>query len=301
MAYGWKFTDFRVRIAGQPFLQMRKTCTLCIGVTFPFLLGNAQDDAALTGANTTTPAETAVAMGYAAQGNVAMNQAQKENEVQAALQKAREKRALQQAMVNYTQKPEPITTAEQFLAANRPPMPRSSGPSEFAVTSRQQSYVPEFEPQTGPADSGMTASVEPALPSRKPGLFDRLRSKKPKQQEVGPAFDDAPVPPPADDTTGMSDTESAAPAALQPNAAAAISFSDGQESEKPGLLGRLFKREKGGVATLPQDPAVVMEPVVTAPPVEAVPEADVPGGIPSPPGFDDPAAPSVRVTPSGSD
>ena len=128
---------------------MKNNRTLCIGLPFFLTLCNAQDDAALTGAATTTPAETAVAMGYAAQGNVAMNEALRKAELQAALQKAREKRATQQAMVNYVQKPEPITTAEQFLAAHRPPMPRSSGPSEAAVASRQRSYVPEFEAQTG--------------------------------------------------------------------------------------------------------------------------------------------------------
>ena len=301
MAYGWKFEGFRFRIAGETFNQMKNNRTLCIGLPFFLTLCNAQDDAALTGAATTTPAETAVAMGYAAQGNVAMNEALRKAELQAALQKAREKRATQQAMVNYVQKPEPITTAEQFLAAHRPPMPRSSGPSEAAVASRQRSYVPEFEAQTGRAESAPSVPSESTTTPRKPGLFDRLKWKKSKSQEGNPSFAEMPAPPPSEYPRGMVDSspaaEGIAPGAVPSSAPAAVAIPDMTQPEKPGFLGRLFKREKESATVLPPSSATALSPATGIAPLATDPDGEpdtvTSGGIPSPPGFDAPTTPSA--------
>lgn len=291
---------------------MKNKRTLCIGLPFFLSLCNAQDDAALTGVATTTPAETAVAMGYAAQGNVAMNEALRKAELQAALQKAREKRATQQAMVNYVQKPEPITTAEQYLAAHRPPMSRSSGPSEAADSSRQRTYVPEFEAQTGRADSAANTSSESTPAARKPGLFDRFKWKKSKSQESNPSFVDPQAPPPSEYPRGMVDAspaaEGIAAGAVPSSAPAAVAVSDMKEPEKPGFLDGLFKRTKESATVLPPSPATAVSPATALPPLVTpdgapgnVPSAAIPGGIPSPPGFGAPTPPSTPASSAPTD
>jgi hypothetical protein len=306
---------------------MRKTLWPVVAVTFISTLGNTQDDAPPVSTGAALPATTVtgsgpggvstagvpvggvstegVAMGYAAQGNVAMSKAQHEAELQRAAQSSRQQKALKEAMAAYAQKPQTITTAEQFLAVNRPP----AGPprdGDFAMSPvKTSTYVPEF--QTTPSrvngtggDSGgpSTMSGSTPQPARKPGLFDFLKSKKSLPAQVDPGANpyslDAPAPPPAGyvqpGAAAAPPGSGAAPMGDQSEAIAAATVAPAP-TEKPDFFSRLFgkgKKSSPAEAALPAPdevgtaPAATGEPSATVAP--AAPAADS-GGIPTPPAF----------------
>lgn len=244
-------------------------------------------------------------MGYAAQGNVAMNKAQHEAELQRAAQVSRQQKALKEAMAAYTQKTQPITTAEQFLAANRPPaMPPREGDGGMSPV-RTSTYVPEFQTTGSRVNrSGEGTSAAPpamsgtALPERKPGLFDFFKLKKSAPAAVDPGPNpytlDAPAPPPAgyvqpaaagEATTGSGP----APMVDQSEAIAAATVSAPPE-EKPDFFSRLFGKGKKSSASETSVPAPAPDVVGAAPAVSDEPSATVApatesGEIPTPPSF----------------
>lgn len=133
-------------------------------------LGNAQEDA--------LPVSTV----YATQGNVARRQSLDEAEMQAAVQAAREEKALKAAMATYSQPRQVITTPAQFLAANPPRVPAAAdGEGDLSgVVVKKEEEVPEFEPVPGTNGPGASspdpAPVRTALPV-KAGFFEKLKVK----------------------------------------------------------------------------------------------------------------------------
>lgn len=213
-----------------------------MAVTLFTALGNAQDDAAPDSASAPSP-------GSAARGNVAMSKARHEVDLQRAALTSREQKALKEAMAAYAPKPAPITTAEQFLAANRPPAaPPREGDSAFSRV-RTSTEVPEFLPTPGrvktPAgrDSARTTRAA-ALPGGKPGWFDLFKSKKGSAPVTDVATDpsarEASAPPAADYPPPVSDLTPV----TEPDATTVPTASASSPEPKPDFLSRLFGKGK---------------------------------------------------------
>lgn len=102
--------------------------------------------------------------------------------MKAAVQAAREEKALKAAMATYSQPRQVITTPAQFLAANPPRVPSAaSGEGELSgFVVKKNEEVPEFEPVPGTsvpeASSPNAATVQTALPA-KVGFFEKLKAK----------------------------------------------------------------------------------------------------------------------------
>jgi hypothetical protein len=304
---------------------MKRTLWPVVAVTFFGTLGNAQDDAGSASPESTLPPTTVtssaatyqpapqestggispegVAMGYAAQGNVALNQARHAAELLRAAQVSRQQKALKEAMAAYAQKPQTITTAEQFLTANRPPaQPPREGDAGMSPV-RTSTYVPEFETTTsrvnrlGSGTSGpSTMSGTAALPERMPGLFDLFTSKNNAPTAVDPGANpytlDAPAPPPAGYVQpGAAEAPvgaGATPMVDQSEAIAAATVSATEPEEKPDFFSRLFGKGKKGSATealVPAPDPVGSAPAESAEPSVTVAPAPEAGGIPTPSAF----------------
>lgn len=148
--------------------------------------GNAQDSA------------VPVNSGYGVQGSLAMSRAQNDADMQRAIQRARETKALKEAMVAYAPTQQLYTTPAQFLSANRPPAPAPRNNTGVTATSpvKTSSEIPDFEkpantsrPEATPAPVSVTPTE---LPSRRGGLLDRLFKREKESPEVAPSV--APVP-----------------------------------------------------------------------------------------------------------
>lgn len=260
------------------------------------ILGNGQD-----GALPPTVVQNAPGI----QGNVAWTRAQQDAELDRAAAAARQKKAVMESMLTQVQRPPVITSAEQYLAVNRPAVPRSpegSGPSPQAM--RSNAYVPAFEnapARTGVAQGATSAPASPELPQKKGGLFSLFKSKE-KEAETAP---DLPPPPPASyPETPVGETMGSAPPAEEA-ASSSSATEQSVEAEKPSLFGKLFARDKATEPSLPGQ-ATLLPPAGDAGAVGAmptVPEAaeapattGSPDGIPNPPSFDAPEAPTSAPT-----
>jgi len=304
---------------------MKRTLWPVVAVTFFSTLGNAQDDAGSASPESTLPPTTVtssaptyqpapqestggvssegVAMGYAAQGNVAMNKAQHEAELLRAAQVSRQQKALKEAMAAYAQKPQTITTAEQFLAANRPPaLPPGEGDAGMSPV-RTSTYVPEFQTTTsrvnrsGQGTSGpSTMSGTATLPERKPGLFDFFKSKKSAPTAVDPEANpytlDASAPPASSyvqpGAAGAPAGAGATPMVDQSGAIAAATVSPAPAEAKPDFFSRLFgkgKKSSAAEVVAPAPDYVGTAPAEAAEPSATVAPATEAGEIPTPPSF----------------
>jgi len=233
---------------------MKTTFHLLLALALIVTLGNAQEDA--------LPVSTV----YATQGNVATRQSRDEADMQAAVQAARQEKALKAAMAAYTQPRQVITTPEQFLAANPPRVPAAPNGegdlSGFMV--KKDDEVPEFEPVSGGAGSrGPLLSAVPieAEPAGKAGIFDWL---KPKKQSASPA----PAPNTLEADPGSSPVERPKKgpfAALFKRGDVAPSPASGENSERPPGT-----EVSNGLATTTAETAVSGERVsAPAPPIDS--------------------------------
>ncbi len=279
-----------------------------LAIPFFTLLGNAQDDA--------EPASAP--MGYAVQGNVEMNQTLRETEMQRAVQTARERKALKEAMAGYVQKPTDITTAEQFLSVNRPPgMPRREGDTEISPV-KTSTYVPEFQttagrvnPSSAPSESvPMAEPPTAAIPpdEEKRGFFSFLRPKRNRPEET--ASDRGILPPPSDYTTptalpvegSATDAASATTGEAITTATVAATASTGSSDENPGFLRRLFGKGKKEASppmpvSVPPYPEAEVSSGEAAPPLPATSSSPSPTErleIPSAPAFQGTSSPPPR-------
>jgi hypothetical protein len=155
--------------------------------------------------------------GYGVQGSLAVTRAQNEADMQRALQRARETRALKEAMAAYAPTRQIPSTPAQFLTANRPapPLPQSGGAVTSIAPVERVPEVPYFEkpvefPSPEPAPSPSPVSIEtPSPPASRGGLLDRLfkrekeapetassNSQLPLRGELPPAPPVAPAVPP---------------------------------------------------------------------------------------------------------
>lgn len=290
---------------------MKKALFWILGISCFAALGNGQDDAVAT-----TPPPN----GWGVQGNVAWTKAQHAAELEKAALAARQQKALKEAMGSYSRAAPPIMTAEQFLAANRPPASASPplGDSAPVNLARRQEYVPAFESTPARAGRGepSTASVQAAsgsstvdLPQKRFGLRDLFRGKEKGANEISgdlppnPYVDSPPIPastyptpletvvPPAADSSEM------APPAADAINEATLGTLEGPGPEKPSFFGRLFgknKSETPGIPTEPAAPAPVEGAALPSMLAEAGGEAG--DGVPAPPTEMAPAGPA-RSTP----
>ena len=210
-----------------------------VGVSlFPFL-SNGQDNAVYS--------ETNPATAFGTQGNVATNQSIRDNELKRAVQDARELRAIKESMASSATNAErpTIYTAEQFLAANRPP---ALPPREREFPERRSSYVPEFE--TGvvnnsaepPTDFSppQVQGTREEMPRRRKGIFGLFMPQE-REQEF-----EASVPPPeyrdlepqANPDAPLDSTDLAA------QEVAMMEATQSAPNEEAGLFGRLFKTKQ---------------------------------------------------------
>ncbi|NLT70623.1 MAG: hypothetical protein GXX91_08000 [Verrucomicrobiaceae bacterium] len=281
------------------------------------MLGNAQDDAA--------PVSVPAAMGYAAQGNVEMNQARHEAEMESAVRTARERKALKEAMAGYARKPTDITTAEQFLSANRPPAsPPREGDAETSPV-KTSTYVPRFETTASGVNSsaassaagsgaGTPTAVAADLAEEKRGLFSFLRPKRNRSEETD--SDPGSRPPPSDyPTPATAPVVGAATESGETEVGEAIAtatVSDGSSDENPGFLRRLLgigKKDTPPPVTVPAP----LDPGAGQPSLEAaapVPDTSSPGTptepterleIPSAPAFNGTSSAPPEASLSGAD
>ncbi len=255
---------------------MKTTFWLTLALSLFIGFGNGQDGAV----STTPPAD-----GWGVHGNAAWSKAQREAEREQAAAAARQKKALMGAMSSYVQPPAPITTAEQYLSAHRPPAPpRDEGAAPSPV--RRDAYVPEFETSPAPSGSGReTPSGAAAAVQEKRGLFDLFKPKRksPDSPAPGPNPDTAESVPPAA-TYPEGSAAAAAPQASAPTDSAALAAATQGEAEKPSLLGRLFgnkEREKTPPSPMPHP--TLSAPVDSAAP--APPTSADAAEIPEPPSF----------------
>lgn len=255
------------------------------------ILGNGQDGAL---------PPTVVPNAPGIQGNVAWTQAQQDAELDRAAAAARQKKAVMESMLTQVQRPAVITSAEQYLAVNRPIAPRSpegSGPSPQVV--RGNAYVPAFENASNRTGSGQGTTPHPVssdLAEKKGGLFSLFKSKE-KEAETAPGL---PLPPASYPENSAQETMGSAPRTEDASSLSAAT-ERAVEPEKPSIFGKLFSREKATEPSMPEQPTL-LPPVGDAssggamPAVPAAAEAPAtsgnPGGIPSPPSFDAPAAPA---------
>ncbi len=162
---------------------------------------------------------------------------------------------LKAAMASTAFAPPPaITTASQFLAANRPPMPP---PSENPEIERSEAYVPEFETPSTPSSvpslpvepSGNTPSFE--MPEKERSFFKWMKGKK---------EDDAvsDLPP-----AGAAEYETANPYE-EPD----------MSSSPPEPPAPVVSQDIPDVPAMNEEPAPIMRP--PAPPVAETPSAPAP-------------------------
>ena len=116
---------------------MRRLVWFGIGVSFLTAAGNAQDGAE-NAAVTSRPGV------YTTQGSAAHNQTLRDTEQRLRVEEARQMKAIKDSMRTENPAAVKYTTAEQFLAANRPPMPPAIDPAEQERI-RRDSYVPDFQ------------------------------------------------------------------------------------------------------------------------------------------------------------
>lgn len=288
-------------------MSMSARYLVLVGVSlFPIVI-NGQDSGATSSAG--------LATAYGTQGNVALNRTLHERELMAAAQEARELKALKaamaaQAQANYAN-PQTYMTAQQFLAANRPPAPP---PSETEPVVRRDSYLPEFqtggvnttaEPPSNPEP--VPTYTNPVMPEKKrTGLFDLFKSKK----ETSPEYTENPYEGPDVPPATYVDPETEAPVvdnlATQEEAMFEATVSPEEATfelpsrEKPNLLDRLFSRShESESADRPPAPAPVPQSMPEAPVEEELPPAPpvVSNDIPEVPGVDEDVAPPPTMAP----
>ncbi|NRB73482.1 MAG: hypothetical protein HRU46_03920 [Verrucomicrobiales bacterium] len=261
---------------------MKRLVWFGIGVSFLTAAGNAQDGAE-TAAVTSSPGV------YTTQGSAAYNQTLRDAEQRRRVDEARQMKAIKDSMRTVNPSAVKYTTAEQFLAANRPPMPPATDPAEQERI-RRDSYVPDFQaPSSAPqARGGYTAPppvdyprVETELPEKR-NFFKWLGSQNSRNQppgEIDRVIHEAQQSVPQNAPV----IEAVPPVSQSP---------DLPESNSGGFLGKFFGGKK---AAEPEAPQLFEAPVEAAdqPPADTMAPANEGGGLPEPPEFaDTPSAPA---------
>ncbi|MEM6916622.1 MAG: hypothetical protein AAF491_08670, partial [Verrucomicrobiota bacterium] len=138
---------------------MKPTLLLSALLSCFVLQGNAQES---------VPASPA-ATSYATQGNVAQNKSVYDQEMERAAFEARKVKELKAAIASqsFGPPPAPITSASQYLAANRPPVPP---PSQAPAAERPAAEVPTFN--TAPSSPAPSSSAPPRSSSPNAGVPD---------------------------------------------------------------------------------------------------------------------------------
>lgn len=233
---------------------------------------------------------------YGVQGNTAMARSLHEKEQAAAVRQARIKKELMAAMAaqSMAARPQTFTTAEEYMAANKPPTPPPSDDVDNFVP--RTSYVPDFEPVPEIRQTVRPPARSVEMPKQKMRLLDRLKAKKAAAQ--GPEFDmenpyvDSPAP-------AADYSEASTPPSTEEIAARDAAMMEATQSEGVVPVGNLPQKEKkGGFFSKLFKPSGNPEPdpvtpVYTDPAPPMV--ADTP---PAPPVATTPSPPSVSPAPS---
>jgi len=173
-----------------------RTLLLAVGISCLVALGNGQDGG--------TSSSGAV---YGTQGSAARNKQIHDREMQQAIQKARQMKALKAAMAAQAQaqRQRGYTTASQFMEANRPPVSvatdgsatddsDSDSASSGTSSSSGQSTVPDFQPSNESSGGGTPGVPDPSNPYASPSSGGGDASGEGESAE--PAGRPAPPPPP---------------------------------------------------------------------------------------------------------
>lgn len=192
--------------------------------------------------------------GYGVQGSLAVTRAQNEADMQLALQRARETRALKESMSAYPLTRPIHTTSEQFLAANRPapPLPPSGGAVTSTAPVERVPEVPYFEkpvefpsPEPAPVSSEM-----PVPPPSREGLLDRLFNKREK---------DAPEP-------ALSNSQLPVGSDLPPAPPAAPAMDPVVSSPSPDRIPEPPSFRETAPPPQAEEPAMAEKPILPTPP-----------------------------------
>ncbi|MDF1658462.1 MAG: hypothetical protein P1U58_12680 [Verrucomicrobiales bacterium] len=146
---------------------MKPTLILSALLSCFVISGNAQEPAPVSGP-----------VNYSTQGNASQNRSVYELELQRAAQEARRMKELKASIAaSAFGPPPPITSADQFLATNRPPTPP---PSEEPEGEGSAAEVPEFENASVPSRpveaSGNIPTFE--MPEKERSFFKWMKGKK---------------------------------------------------------------------------------------------------------------------------
>ncbi|MEM9280603.1 MAG: hypothetical protein AAGA96_02145 [Verrucomicrobiota bacterium] len=212
---------------------MKTVIWIGFGVTCFVVYSNAQEAG-------TERAATA----FNTQGSASHNRAIREAEQQRAVAEARELKALKASMSVVHPAAASYTTAEQFLAANRPPMPPVSAVTE-PTPIRHTTHVPDFEtsaPRLNSQPSQSSGVIE--LPSQRGGFLNFLKRKPTEEPFYGATVSESELPNPY--TPEGIEITSAPPL----YDVSGPSFEGGGDAvreiipgERGGLFGRFFKRQ----------------------------------------------------------
>ena len=267
MVGDWKLGENGVRLAPNTKHGMTTRLWPVVAISLFCNFGNAQDGVA--------PVSTS----YAVQGSLATSRAQNDADMQRALQRARETKALKDSMVAYapTQRYYPVEDQLRAasLTANRPavPTPASLGGGLSAsipvkVVKAPTPEIPEFEKPSNPSQQqaapAQVSGELTELPSKKNGLLDRLF----KREKEGPeAVDSGGMAPGASDLPP-------GPAAVD----AATAEATGGVAVAPPSQGIPEPPSFGSTAPSPPGagPAMAGEVTPSAPPAPAGPEEVAP-------------------------
>ncbi len=269
---------------------------IIVAVSSIVALGNAQD----TGEGTAAPAVPTNNL-YGSQGNVATNRALHEAELSRAAEAARQKKALMAAMAAQSTAAAPRpTSAEAFLAANKPNWPTSPSSSEPDITSASSPAFGERRERIAPTLPDPTRAPSASVPEfeqKKPGLFDRLRKnsrgpdsfENPYESVPASSYQESTSTPPEATSAGPESEISREAAMLDSVSAPETAELPGRE-EKSGFLGKLFGRDRDTGSAPQPIPAPAAEPQSELPPemaeAPAFPEESADAPIPEPEPFE---------------
>jgi len=250
---------------------MRRIVWIGIGASFLTAAGNAQEESVGI---------------YTTQGSMAYNQTLRDAEQRRRVEEARRIKAIKDTMRTVNSSQFKYATAEQFLAANRPPVPPPVDPSEQARIQREN-FVPDFlQGQSAAPQGGYTTPPPVDYPrvetesAEKRNFFKWLGSQKNSSEAPGQI--DMVI---QEAQSGVAENVSMQEATyIEPSP-------ELPESNSGGFFGKLFGGKKAADSPVPQS---FEDPVGTAdqPPIDATTPTNDGGGLLEPLAFSEaPTAP----------
>ncbi len=234
------------------------------------------------GDDTSSAGYGSAATAFSTQGSSGYNRNLRENELASSAAKARQLKELKASMATISPAQQKYSTAEEFLAANRPPMP-PPGSSPSTPQGRRNEYVPEFNAQSA-GNSSRQVSSDAGLPAKEGNLFGWLKRPKNSESSSQPPSGGGGESNPYTDE-GISEQEAVPPVEYERAAVDLPSSSSGRNGN--GLLSRWFGKKDEPL------PAEIGAPVPTEPVAGELSDSqDSGGGLPETPQWVEEASPA---------